>query len=78
MKLIQRLFGAKPLDIARRELIASQSQLMTVRSDLELVEAQESLLVKRIARLESFMDDAVRIAPSFEEVRHGNFAQGVD
>ena len=71
MKWLLSLLTPTPLDMARRELRKSKAHLMTVRNDLELVQAQEALLVKRVARLEKFMDDSVQVHPSIAELRQG-------
>ena len=69
--LLSLFFALTPLDIARRELRISKTHLMGVENDLEMFIAHKELLVRRIARLEKFMDDSVQVHPSLNEIRQG-------
>jgi len=69
MTLFNFLFSTTPLNVARRELRKSRSDLMAIESDLEMAIAHRELLVKRIKRLENFMDNEVSAYPSLTEMR---------
>jgi hypothetical protein len=77
MNWLLSILKPTPIDMARRELKKSEIHLMMVRNDVELAQAQEALLVKRVIRLERFLDSQVAVHPSLNELRQG-FQFGAD